>query len=480
MKSPSIKKNFLMSNVYQVLILVIPFVTTPYIARVLGVEGIGIYSYTTSIQTYFTMLAALGTSAYGAREIARNRNNKQMYSILFWEIELLTLCTTAVSLCTWALWIAGNEEYKIYYVILSLNIFAVLLDISWFFTGLEHFEHIVLKNSAFKILGVISIFIFVKDKNDLFLYVGIMALSTLLGNLSMWIYLPRYLVRINRKELMVFRHFKETMIYFIPTIAISVYTVLDKTLIGVITHSEEENGNYEQANKIISIAKALSFSSLNSVMGTRISYLFAEGKISEIKKRITKSIDYTMFMAIGFCFGIIGVSEDFVPFFLGEGYEETIIFLRLMSPLTIIIGVSNCLGAQYYNPVGLRKKSAVYIICGAVTNFIFNLILIPIMKGKGAIIGSLVAEMVISGLYLKNCDSFLTMRQLIIISWKKMIAGILMLIVIFVINNWQCSVTIRLFGQIGIGVIVYVLVLLILKDSFVRYLINMFKSAKHK
>ena len=476
MNSPSVKKNFLMSNIYQVLVLIIPFITTPYVSRVLGVESIGIYSYTTSIQTYFSMIAALGTGTYGGREIARNRDNKAKYSLLFWEIELVTLFTTAVSLLAWIIWIIGNENYKVYYIILSLNILAVLLDISWFFSGLERFAHIVIKNTAFKILGVICIFCLVKDENDLYLYVGIMAMSTLLGNASMWLYLPRYLIRINWRELRVTRHFKETVIYFVPTIAISIYTVLDKTLIGVITHNEAENGNYEQANKIISIAKAISFSALNRVMSTRISYLFSEGRIIEIKNRIAKSIDYTMFMAIGFCFGTIGVANNFVPWYFGTGYEETVVFLRMMSPLVIIIGISNCLGTQYYTPIGLRKKSAMYIIYGAVANLISNLIFIPILEGRGAILGSLIAETIISGLYLKNCDAYFTIKQLIIVAWKKFIAAVAMLIVIFSVENWSCSDVVQLLLQILLGAFAYVIVLFILRDSFVQYIINMLKK----
>ena len=59
MSSPSVKKNFLMSTAYQVLIIILPFITTPYFSRVLGAGPIGIYSYTQSYQTYFSMFAAL-------------------------------------------------------------------------------------------------------------------------------------------------------------------------------------------------------------------------------------------------------------------------------------------------------------------------------------------------------------------------------------------------------------------------------------
>ena len=149
-----------------------------------------------------------------------------------------------------------------------------------------------------------------------------MSLTTLLGTMSMWIYLPKFLKKVKIKELKIVHHFKETLIYFIPTIATSIYTVLDKTLIGVITNNEKENGFYEQATKIINMTKALTFTSLNTVLGARISYLFVEEKMDEIRKRIDASINYIFLMGFGIMFGLMGVANRFVPAFFGSGYEE--------------------------------------------------------------------------------------------------------------------------------------------------------------
>ena len=101
MRQPSVRKNYIYRLSYEILILITPFITTPYISRVLGADGIGIYSYTSSIMTYFTLLAALGTASYGAREIAQHRDDKRQTSKLFWEIELLTVGTTLFCLMIW-------------------------------------------------------------------------------------------------------------------------------------------------------------------------------------------------------------------------------------------------------------------------------------------------------------------------------------------------------------------------------------------
>ena len=205
-----------------------------------------------------------------------------------------------------------------------------------------------------------------------------MALVALLGNVAMWFYLPGFIGRVSWRTLKVRQHCKETLIYFIPTIAASVYTVLDKTLIGLITTDTSENGYYEQATKITNMAKSVTFASLNTLLGSRISLLFAEGRIEEVKSRINFSIDYILFTGVGIWLGIVGVAPRFVPVFFGEGYEPVISLLYCLSPIILIIGVSNCLGAQYYNPAGLRALSAKFIIVGSVINLLLNLILIQI------------------------------------------------------------------------------------------------------
>lgn len=463
---PSLKRNFVLSTLYRVLCILTPLLTTPYISRVLGPEGVGIYSYTSSIQLYFSMFAALGTASYGAREIAQSRADISKRSKLFWEIELLTVLTSLICLGVWLVWSFFNGGYRIYYLILSLELLATMMDVSWFFVGMEQFQYTVLQNSLFKILGTVMIFVLVRDSGDTALYVVIMSLTSFLGNISMWIYLPKFVRRIPLHQLRILRHFRETVIYFIPTIATSVYTVLDKTLIGAITKSESENGYYELASKIINAAKAVTFAGVNSVLESRNAWLFSEKKYQEIKEQINTSLDYIMFMGIGICFGLIAVANRFVPIFFGDGFEKTTQLLKLMSPLIVIVGVSGCLGSQYYNPAGLRKVSTKFIIAGACANFVLNLALIPRYRSIGATIATLIAEALISALFLKNCDGYVQAKCFAGYLWKKLLAGIIMLIVIKTSDLFLPSGLPMLIIQIMFGAAVYMLALFAMNDSF--------------
>ena len=213
MSTTTIKKNFALSSAYQILILAVPFVTSPYISRVLGAEGIGIYSFTSSIVGYFVLFATLGTMSYGAREISRARDDRKLLSRFFWEIELLVVCTTTVCLILWGIWVLIAPEYNLIYLILSIQLFGVIADISWFFTGLEQFKYIVFRNSIVKIVGIILLFLFIRERDDLALYIFLMTIINVLGALSMWIYIPKMVDRIDWRTLNIKPHFKETLIF---------------------------------------------------------------------------------------------------------------------------------------------------------------------------------------------------------------------------------------------------------------------------
>ena len=470
MRNNSLKFNIILSSIHQLLTLFLPLVTAPYVSRVLGAEGTGIFSYTSSIQAYFTLFAALGTGVYGVREIARKRNNKKQYSTLFWEIELLTVLTSSVAIILWFLWAIFSKEFQLIYLILTLNLFAVLFDISWFYTGLEQFVYTIGLNALFKIFGTIAIFTFIKEPSDLNTYIFIIASTSLLSSISLWIYLPKILVKVSLNTLSLKGHLKQTLIYFVPTIATSIYTVLDKTMIGVITQNANENGYYEQATKIINILKSITFTALNSVLGARIAYLFSEKKYDEIKSRIALSLDFIFFIGMAFFFGLLSVSETFVPIFFGQGYDQVIYLLYVFSPIVVIIGVSNCLGSQYYTPAGLRSQSAKYIIIGSVFNLLLNLVFIPVFRSKGAVISSVLAESLITFLYVKNSNGYVDFKQLASYFNSRFIAGFIMYLIILFIKQYLPNDLLGLLIQVLIGGMTYFMITYLQKDNILQIL----------
>lgn len=480
LKRTSLKKNLALSMFYQILKIITPFITAPYVSRVLGVANLGIYSATNSIAMYFTLFGGLGTVTYGTREIARVRHDENQRSQLFWEIEILSVITTTISIVVWAIFTMFNTQYRGYYLVLTFNLLAVMFDISWFYAGIEKFQYTVGWNSFFKIASVIALFIFVKKPSDLLVYMFIMAFQNFAGNVGMWTGLHKFVHKIDFKTVTLKKHFHETLVYFIPTIATSVYNVMDKTMIWVITRNAKENGFYENANKVLDMTKTLTFVALNSVMTSRISFLYAQERFDEIKEGIHNSIDYVLFMGIGFLFGLAGVAHVFVPVFFGKHWDKTAELLIIMAPVVVIIGISNCLGAQYYTPSGRRKESAKYIIIGAITNFILNSFMIPFLQSYGAAIATVIAEVVITFFYVKNDAGYLTWKDIFTRGWKKLIAGSCMFGAIMLVRLLIHQQVISLLLTIIVGVMVYIGILFMLKDSFMDTGKILLKVAKNK
>ena len=186
----SVTKNYIYNLIYQIFAIIVPLITTPYLSRVLGAENIGIYSYTLSVTTYFILFGSLGIAMYAQREIAYVQEDKYKRSKVFFEILLIKVITLMISMGIFYVTFGIQGQYSVYYKIFLLEIIANIIDISWFFQGIEEFKKTVMRNMLVKSISIALIFILVKNSDDLTPYIWIYVLSTFFGNLSFWMYLP--------------------------------------------------------------------------------------------------------------------------------------------------------------------------------------------------------------------------------------------------------------------------------------------------
>ena len=243
------------------------------------------------------------------------------------------------------------------YLILGFNILSVMANVTWFFQGLEEFRIIVIRNFIIKILSIIYIFLFVKDEGDVNTYVFGLAFFLLVSNISLWSKLPKYIVKLELKSIKPLKNIKTIISLFIPTIAIQVYTVLDKTMIGLITGDSTENGYYEQAIKISKIVLTI-VTALGTVMIPRIGYYHAKGDVERVRYFMYRGYRFVWFLGVPLCFGLVGVSSNFVPWFFGDGYLKVIPLLSILGFLILAIGINNVTGMQYLIPTnsGIKHK----------------------------------------------------------------------------------------------------------------------------
>lgn len=469
----NITKNYIYNLIYQILTIILPIITTPYLSRVLGADGIGIYGYTLSIVTYFTLIGALGISKYGQREIAYVQNDKENRSRVFWELNIIRIFTISITLLIFWLAFCLKGEYVTYYRILLLELIAVLLDITWFFQGIEDFKKVVIRNIIIKLISVILIFVLVKKSEDLIKYFYIYALSNFLGNGTLWINIKKYvrMVKINFRDLK--KHIKPMISLFIPQIATSIYTVLDKTMLGILENNISEVGYYEQSQKIIKIA--LTFvTTMSVVMLPRISNVYAKGETEKIKEYMEKSFNFNWFLSIPIIFGIIAISKNFVPWFYGSGYEKIIGLLIYTSPIILFIAFSTTIGSQYLISVKKQNVQTIAVGIGAIVNVILNFILIPKLKSVGAVIATVIAEFLIvitETIYVIN-NGNMKLKYIFKGSYRYIFAGIIMCICTYLISTQMPIGVIYTICQILIGIVIYIGVLLICNDEFLKEILN--------
>lgn len=477
MTKKSITKNYIYNLSYQILVMIIPLITVPYLSRVLGAEAIGIYSYTIAITTYFVLFGSLGIAMYGQREIAYVQEDKYKRSKRFYEILILRFITLAISMVIFYFAFCQNGEYQTYYKILLLEIFAASLDISWFFQGLEEFKKTVIRNTIVKIISIILIFILVKSPEDLTKYIAIYVVSNLLGNLSLWLYLPKFIQKINIKKLNIKKHIKPTLGLFIPQIAIQLYTVLDKVMIGTMVVDKSEVGYYEQAQKIVKLLLTLA-TAFGTVMVPRMANTFAKKDFVKLKEYMRKSFSFILMIAIPLMFGVISVASHFVPFFFGPGYEKVISLIAIISPIILAISLSNVIGTQYLITTKQQTKFTISVTCGAIVNFCLNLILINYYQSIGASIATVIAEFVVTGVQFYLIKDQFKISDVIKLSYKYFIAAIIMFIISIFIGDIISNDILSLCIQFIISVLIYVIILIILKDKLVIELKNKFLHKK--
>lgn len=475
MAKKSIAKNYIYNLIYQILVLILPLITTPYLSRVLGAENIGIYSYTLSIATYFILFGSLGVAMYGQREIAYLQDDTYKRSKAFFEILLMRFITLGISLFIFYITFALDGQYALYYKILILEILANSLDISWFFQGLEEFKKTVVRNTIIKLICTISIFLFVKNSNDLIIYFIIYVLSNFIGNLSLWFYLPQFIKKINISDLNIFKHIKPTILLFIPQIAIQIYTVLDKTMIGVLLKDMTEVGNYEQSQKIIKVALTV-VTSLGTVVSPRIANTIANHQNDKIEDYLKNSFNFVWFLGIPIMFGVMAISYEFVPWFLGKGFEKSKLLLIVGAPLIIAIGLNNVSGIQYLIQSKQQNLFTKSVIAGAIFNFVTNLILIPIFKSVGAIITSVCAESLILIVQLVYIRKQINLKIVLNNCLKYVMSGLIMLIAVSLLGIYMQANIMTTFLQVVVGMIIYFVLLIILKDKFTYNIIHKVKE----
>lgn len=454
MKTKSLKSNFIFQTAYKIIVVIVPLLIAPYLTRRLGGEPLGIYSFTNSIAYYFVLLAGLGIAKYGQRVISYQRDDDLLLRKTFWSLYYDQLFFSIISSTLYVFFIVFfAKDYSSFYWIQLVYVVSSLFDITWLYYGLESFKSVVIKNCLVKILECTFIFIFVKSSSDLWVYTLIMSSSVFLGQA---ILLPRAIkeikpIKIGIKDLT--EHIKPLFLLFISVVASTLYTVFDKTLLGIFS-IKENVAYYEYACKFVNIPKQL-LAVIGTVLFPRACHAFAEKKFELQERYLDLSIFLTCLFGFAFMFGVMAVGRKFAVIYFGEEFRECGNAIVCLSPLIIIVMIGDVVRSEYLIPVGKDKTFVFSIVISAVVNIVLSVILIPYLGIYGAVIGTLTAEMIGTTIQVIVCLKFYSFRKMIANSLVFALLGVSMFLIVYLIDINTNESILWLLLEIFIGFVVY-------------------------
>lgn len=470
----SILKNLSYNVILQIVLMILPLISIPYVSRVLGNEGIGIYSFTLSLTQYFIILGSIGLALYGNRQIAYVRDDKELLSRTFWSVLILRVATTSIALIVYYSLFWNSKDLFFIRMIQAIHIIASMFDITWLYVGLEEFKRIVTRNLFIKIVGLVAIFVFIKSQNDVVLYTWINIAMSIGSSLIMWFYVPKLLVKTHIHYKDIQPHFKPALRLFIPQIASQVYVMLDKTMIGYLS-TYEQVGFYTQSDRIIKSIQEL-VATLGTVMLPRMSYIFSKGDTSQMKVYLNQNLKAVSYVSLPMFFGIVAVAPEFVPWFFGPGYEPVILIMQSVASVLVFISLSSVLGVQYLIPSNRVNEFTFSIVLGAIINLSLNFTFIPKYGAMGAVMGTIAAEFVVMAvqlILLKNIITFSTFFSSLI---KYTLASILMVISIRFMTQYLSINPLTTILQVGLGFFIYIFSLFVLKEEMNLKTFNILKN----
>ena len=479
----SLKKNLAYNVAYQILVIILPLITAPYVSRVLGADGLGTYSYIFSIVTYFGLFGMLGIANHGNRSVALVRDNRQKVSEAFSNTYIIQLCTTVIALLLYFLfiycWFSGDKTIA---YIESIIVLSYVLDITWFFFGLEQFAVTVTRNAIIKIATVVAIFIFVRSREDLWIYALIMSCGMLFSQIYLWLRIRKYADFCKPSWSQVKSNIKPVLMLFIPAIAYSIYKLLDKVMLGAMS-SMSQVGLFDNAEKIINIPSSL-ITAFGTVMMPRITDLLGTGDEHRISYLNKISVRYFTLLVVGAAFGLAGICNVLAPVYFGSEFVGSAPIIAGLGFSLIFVTWANVIRTQYLIPNKLDKPYVISSVIGALANLAVNIILIPKFAGIGAMIGTIIAEFTVFFVQLILVRRSFPMSQYLQPVLFLFPIGMIMFAVVYWIGAYMGNTIITLIIQILVGGFLYLsgsmVYLKVIHDEFFEKLTSrIFHHGRH-
>lgn len=449
----------------QLLAIIVPLITSPYISRVLQPDRLGVYTYIDSVSQIVLVIGSIGLSNYAIREISYVKDNRRERSIIFFEILILRIILLVVSYIAYCLFMK-NTQYKMFSIYQLIWFFGSFLDIAWLFNGVEDFKTIVLRTFFVKVINVILIFIFIKTRDDLLLYIIIMGICQVINSLLCYGNIKKLIMLPDFKDLHIIRHIKPTLKIALPQIVTLIYYQMDKVMLEFLLKDTATIAYYDQADKIVKIP-VTAITAVSTVMLPKSSKYYIDDDKRGLEKSIQMTIDFSILLIMPMCFGLMSISYGFVPWFYGSDYLMVAPIIIALCPVIIARGLSSISNTQYLVPTKNTKYLTLSSVFSAFANVVINYLTIPLFGVYGAVLGTIVAEYSVTAIQfyymMKNIKIHNLFRNVIKYSFYGLIISVVSLY-IWILMGTHIYTTIL---QIVVACLLYLVMLAITKDKLI-------------
>lgn len=394
-KLPSLRKNAVYNSLGSILSVIFPLITYPYVTRVLQPENLGKVNFSSSFIGYFSLIAVLGLTPYASRTGVKYRDDPEKLNQFCGELLTVNLLTTIVAYLALGIVLVAFPKFRIYaglIAIYSTTILFSTLGMEWLYTLHEDFLYITIRSLVFQLLSLILVFCFVKNENDFYIYASINVLAGVGGNIFNYIYSRKYIRHRLVFDVKIFHHLKKSVVFFAKSIASSIYSNIDITMLGLMS-GEFSVGIYSVAVKIYAMLQ-MGFSAIMSVMIPRFSYYAYAEKRDEFNSVMTKLVKTMMCLVLPAVVGINIVCPDVIMLFAGSKYLAAIPALRILS-VSVLFSVLASISSIILLAHEKEKSVMVATVTAALVNIVLNLLVIPRFQQSGAAATTVLAELVV-------------------------------------------------------------------------------------
>lgn len=469
-----IKKNYLYNLAYQLLTLLAPIVTAPYLTRVLGADKLGIYSYVNASGNIITTLALIGIYAYGTRQTAYVRDDRRRLTETFWELELARLMLGAAGTAAYLVYVRFNPAHRFYFLIYYPYLLAQFLDCSWIYVGLEDMKIAVTKNFVTKLVNVCGVFLLVRKREDVWIYILMLAVTTLIANLSVYRQLPRYVDRPAFELRRIPAHLKGSLHLFLPQAASLFYLQVDKVMLKWLTGETGQLSFYDQAEKIITIPLSL-ITVLSTVMMPRLANEFQKNNRAQIESLLLRAGSFSLFLACPMMLGMLCIARQFIPWYLGEEFLPTAYAMMALVPIVLFNSLSGISGAQYFtatDQIGILLRA---YVTAAAANMIVNALLIPRWAYLGAAAATVLSSLLSVAVQYRYLARQVDIRPLRGVTLRYLALSAVMAAAVFALTRKLPASALTTLLQIALGGGIYLGLLALLRDSILFQLLSELK-----